>query len=457
MALDPTTVWEIQFSGSDTNGGGFVPGSSGTDWSRQTAPKYSVTNGVTNGTTTITSATAAWGTDVVGNILYVAGGTGAVAASWYQVMSWTNATTIVVDRATGLTSGTGVTLILGGALATLGGLGTAWAAVGVSGMVAWWKYNVSAYTTTSSTANISAGLFSGPSGMSYSIEGYDVTRGDRTGNRPRMLWGAAAPGSATYLVTAIGGPASRQQFVNITLDGANLTNVGGFNLSNNRATATQCVAQNFNGSAGIGFNSANSGIQGFNCQANNCGTGFNGASSWSYCDAVSCLTGFTSGAFHNNCLARQCNSGFFTGAAGAGFISCTADNNSIRGFYSSGNTVYIDCISSNHTAGAGNGFTVGSLLATMTNCASFNNLVEINGTLVANEGMIYSASFTGGQPYMVAGSDFRPNATANSGMLLRNAGIGVPGQVNNVDTGAIQHSDPAAGGGANLSRIFSGF
>jgi hypothetical protein len=372
-------------------------------------------------------------------------------------MSWTNATTIIVDRATGLTSGTGVTLKVGGALGTLGGLGATWAAVAVTGMIAWWKYNASAYTPTSSTANISGGVFSGPNGISYSIEGYDVTRGDRTGNRPRMLWNMAAPGANTYLVTMVGGPASRQQIVNVTLDGNNTNLINGFNLSNNRATATQCVAQNFSAAATYGFNSANSGLQGMNCQAINCNTGFNGATSWSYCDAVGCLTGFGSGAFHNNCLARQCSSGFFTGAAGAGFISCTADNNSIRGFYSSGNTAYIDCISSNNSTGSAIGYVVGSLLATLTNCASFNNLTEISGTPISNDGMIYSASFTGGQPYMVAGSDFRPNATANSGALLRAAGIGVPGQTNNVDTGAIQHSDPAAGGGANLSRVFSGF
>jgi hypothetical protein len=459
MALAGTTVWEIQHNGSDSNGGGWVPGSSGTDWSQQTAPKYNVTDGVTNGTTTITSATAAFGTDVVGNIAYIGGGTGSVAVNWYQVVSRTSATAIIVDRSTGLTSGTGVTITVGGALSSHGGLGAVLAAVGVTGMTAWCKYSSIPYNCNTLTANVGGGTFSGPSGISFLVEGYDVTRGDRTGNRPILRWIAAAPGSLTYMITMVGGPAARQQFVNMTLDGLSTNNVGGFNLSNTRATATQCVAQNFNGTGGIGFNSANSnGAQGFNCQANNCATGFTNNAVWCYCDAVSCTNGFYNSLGHVNCLARQCTNGFNTGSVLATFNSCTADSNTTAGFVSTQAALYIDCIATNQLGAGGTGFNVGSLQATLSNCASYNNLTEISGTPLANEGMIYSASFTGGQPYVTAGTDFRPNATAGSGALLRAMGIGVFGQTNNVDIGAVQHSDPTGGGGAaNLSRVFSGF
>ena len=64
MALSANTVLEVRNGGSDTNGGGFVTGAAGTDWSQQDAAQYSVTDGVTAGTTTITSATANFGTDV---------------------------------------------------------------------------------------------------------------------------------------------------------------------------------------------------------------------------------------------------------------------------------------------------------------------------------------------------------------------------------------------------------
>lgn len=144
MALNAAIVWEVRTTGADTNGGGFKTGATGTDWSQQNAAQYAVTDGVTAGTTTITSITANFGTDVVGNVIYVAGGTGSVAAGWYEIISRTNSTTIVVDRSTGLTAGTGVTLNIGGALASPGQA----SALGVDGN----KYYIKAgtYTITSS-------------------------------------------------------------------------------------------------------------------------------------------------------------------------------------------------------------------------------------------------------------------------------------------------------------------
>lgn len=111
MAISALAVWEVRPStGSDTNGGGFVPGSSGTDWSQQASPQYSVTDGVAVGSTTITSATAAFGTDVVGNIMNVGG-------VWRQIVSRTNSTTIVVDA--NVSTATGLTIKIGGAFATV--------------------------------------------------------------------------------------------------------------------------------------------------------------------------------------------------------------------------------------------------------------------------------------------------------------------------------------------------
>src|SRR5689334_4033214 len=104
MALSANTVWEIQTGGNDANGGGFVTGASGTDYS-QTATKRtatgsddSTTDAVANGTTTLTSATANFTTEIVGNIICLSGGSGSLTKGWYQVASRTNATTIVLDR-----------------------------------------------------------------------------------------------------------------------------------------------------------------------------------------------------------------------------------------------------------------------------------------------------------------------------------------------------------------------
>lgn len=160
-AISASTIWEVRTTGSDTNGGGWIAGGSGTDWSQQDTAQYAVTDGVTNGSTSIVSATANFGTDIVGNTCYIAGGTGSITPGWYQVASRTDATTLVVDRSTGLTAGTGVTINCGGALAS----------IGAAPLVASNKLYIKAgnYTTTA-TITFSVN--------NLKIEGYSTTRGD---------------------------------------------------------------------------------------------------------------------------------------------------------------------------------------------------------------------------------------------------------------------------------------
>lgn len=177
MALASAIVWECRSTGAATNGGGFKAGASGTDWSQQDSPQYSVTDGVTAGTTTITSATASFGTDVVGNLVYAAGGTGSITGAWYEIVSRTNATTIVVDRSTGLTAGTGVTLKIGGALSD--------ARVALVNMVSGNTVWIKSGTYTIGTAIPTNSGLSG-----FTVEGYGSTRGDR-GTRPVLQASAA--------------------------------------------------------------------------------------------------------------------------------------------------------------------------------------------------------------------------------------------------------------------------
>lgn len=172
MALSADTVWEVRSTGAATNGGGFVVGASGTDHSQQDAAQYSVTDAVTDGSTTITSATANFGADVVGNILYVQGGTGAIAAGWYQITVRNSATSITVDRATGLTTGTGATLKIGGALSSL----TVLAPIMVGSNKAFIKAS-GGYTQTA-TVQFAASVVVSNSGMYSRLIGYTTTRGD---------------------------------------------------------------------------------------------------------------------------------------------------------------------------------------------------------------------------------------------------------------------------------------
>lgn len=175
MAIGSACVWEVRAAtGSDTNGGGFIAGASGTDWSQQASPQYSVTDGVTAGTTTITSATAAFGTDVVGNIIYVQGGTGSIVAGWYQITARASALSITVDRSTGLTAGTGVTLHIGGCFATIGAAATVATASN--------KIYVKSGTTYTTTTTIT--FAAGNNNPHTRIIGYTTTRGD--GGKPTL-------------------------------------------------------------------------------------------------------------------------------------------------------------------------------------------------------------------------------------------------------------------------------
>lgn len=171
MALSAFIIWECRTTGASTNGGGFKSGASGTDWSQQDAAQYSVTDGVTAGTTTITSATANFGTDVVGNIIYVSGGTGSVTAARYEITGRTNSTTITVDRSTGLTAGTGVTLKIGGAVDSPVTINSAV----VAGNIIYIKYHASNKYNLASTWTLTGGTVYQTNQPTVWV-GYDTTR-----------------------------------------------------------------------------------------------------------------------------------------------------------------------------------------------------------------------------------------------------------------------------------------
>lgn len=112
MAIAAECVWEIRTTGTSTGGGGYVSG--GTDYSQQDSPQLSVTDAVTNGTTTVTSATGGFTSAMVGNIIYIAGGTAPLTATRYQITAFTNTNTITIDAAPA--ASTGCTLNVGGAI-----------------------------------------------------------------------------------------------------------------------------------------------------------------------------------------------------------------------------------------------------------------------------------------------------------------------------------------------------
>jgi hypothetical protein len=129
----------------------------------------------TNSSTTITSATAYWSANIVGNLIYLQGGTGTVVAQWRQIMSVSTSggnTTCVVDATPGAaTGGTGVTGNIGGSLATPG---QGAALCSVSGHKVWVKYNATPYSITTTSAGTNGPVKFGTTSINASVEGYEA-------------------------------------------------------------------------------------------------------------------------------------------------------------------------------------------------------------------------------------------------------------------------------------------
>src|SRR5216683_6950940 len=172
MAFTANTLWELRPDGSTQNGMGFDPTSTGTDYSQQAAAQLTVTDAVGNSTTTITSATGGFTAPMVGNGLHV-------NSNLYQIVSVTNTTTIIVDRATGTFSGQ--TLKVGGAGSiTTQGFDPVFYNVVVAGNKLWVRgTNSSGVATSYSPTTITlttpgVGTASNPT----ICEGYSTVRGD---------------------------------------------------------------------------------------------------------------------------------------------------------------------------------------------------------------------------------------------------------------------------------------
>jgi hypothetical protein len=409
MALSGNTVFEVRTTGSDTNGGGFVTGASGTDWSQQDTAQYSFADGQSFGTTNFDSATANFGTDVVGNLIRINGGTGSITADWYQIVSRTSATRIVLDRSTGLTTGTGATFKIGGALATPGILGAA-SLLGsnVSLQKAWIKSGT--YTLTSATDNISGGpLNIAGFAVGVVVEGYQTTRGDRAA-KP-VIHAGSVTSLSNGVIRGAGSRSSKVANIEINLNNGSGNNVG---FSGNLLTYL-CLVRNMTATGGNAFNAAYAlrcsaiscangygGGRAYYCVADTCVIGFNGATATVGCIAKGCTTrGFDlSNSQALNCVAYNCVDGFdWTASLGGASYStnCIAYGNSGRGFWSSGNS--------------GAHFTF--------NCAAGNNTTA-NFSGCTEEGSI---ALTADPFTNAAGGDFSLNSAAGGGALLKGAGL----------------------------------
>src|SRR5580700_5454967 len=113
MNVSVLQQWVVRpTNGADTNGGGFVQGSSGTDWSQQNAAQYALTGmSATSSGPNITTSSAS--NDMVGNIIQITGGTN-FTTGFYQIISVNVNLSITVDRTVVTGTATGGTGNIGG-------------------------------------------------------------------------------------------------------------------------------------------------------------------------------------------------------------------------------------------------------------------------------------------------------------------------------------------------------
>lgn len=173
MALSSSIGWEVRTTGNDNNGGGFVRGAAGTDYSQQDSPQFSGTDLVSISSLVVASASHNFVSTDVGNIIQITAGTG-FTTGFYQIVS-ASANQATLDRSPG-TVGVGGTWAEGGGLVTI----TAAVAAMVPSNKIWVKAG-----TYSQTAQIT--LLVGQAGTAILpsvMHGYQTTHGDATGTRP---------------------------------------------------------------------------------------------------------------------------------------------------------------------------------------------------------------------------------------------------------------------------------
>lgn len=447
MAISASTVWEIRSSGSDTNGGGFVVGASGTDYSQQDSAQYALTGIATSGTSaTFLSASAA--ADMVGNILQVVSGTN-FTTGFFQVVSVSVGVSVTVDRNICTGIGASGVINIGGSIATFAKL----AAAMVTGNWAFIK-KTSGYTTAS-TITFAQGAVSWPTDPMRLI-GYETTRGDA--GRPTLTMTAT---SITGIVLSNAG----WRIENIIIDGDNQAATAGIYSTADWITIRNCKVTN------CPYNGID--VSGTHCLITNNEVGNGGYAivgrqvHYNYvhgCRIAIILIEVGSACF--NLLVDSSEIGIEVRYYGATIL-----NNTIYDSATKALSIFraLGCVVRNNIfANSGTyGFSADSsspATPEIDGNAYFNNTSGHRNGIDNTSGInavvpytnIIDVVITDGSPFTnAAGGDFTLNNTSLRGALLR--GTATPGmipgqsQVGYLDFGCFQHQD--SGGGSSGARL----
>lgn len=463
MSLSANTVWEVRPTvGNDTNGGAFVTGASGTDFSQQNAKNSggnnsSTTDGVANGTTTFTSATANFTAAIVGNVIYVTG-TG-VTTGWYQVTGFTNSTTIVLDQSPG--TGTGLTMNIGGGLLTVSQAFTNAQNITSSSALLIYVKATGAYTVTSALTPTQSNT--GP----ITIIGYTTTRGDNG----RFSWTTAT--NSIHLVQFNSG--QNVTFQNIAF--SSTAGTPGDGITNNNTAVFGCAIIN------CSFTGFRYGVDGDwnveniiyltmdNCEVFGCTIGVTNSgttvlmncyihdnTSHGYLNEAPHAIGvtFKRCVFYNNGgKGAEIDAGTqYVTVNGCAFVSNTSDGLEVGG-QSPG--VPLSVLNSIFVSNGGFGLNVPSQgygAGSIRNNAYFNN--TSGATSRAALAGMNDVTLTGSPFNNPSGDDFGLNSTAGAGAACKAAGWqgNLNGAGATMDIGPVQ-SAGSGGGGAVTNYIIS--
>lgn len=311
------------------------------------------------------------------------------------------------------------------------------------------------YTMTTSTPGAGGPAHFATADVRCAMIGYESTPGDDCPNDsfPELNAGTVTFGSVTALFKGNGADNEKQVFMNLTANGNSQSNTRGFQGdASSNVYATRCVAVTC---AEAGFYT----IGCTSCFADTCSTiGFR-TTVCAQCTAKTCGKGFVGvNDIVMQCIAYNCtDDGFGTDttidAYRTVYDSCTSFGNGGDGF--SERLVNISGMRCTNCISVGNGgygfHNIDS--ACFVNCATYNNTSGRTSTTPLVDSLAITLS---GDPFVdSANGDFRLNNTAGAGALLRGLSTGIPGQVATRDIGAVQHSDPTAGGGGGAILLGS--
>lgn len=463
-AFGAKTIWQVQTTGADTNGGGFDSGvgSPGTDESASGGAAITVTSSGSTGTGSPAFTATTHGP---GNFIHIASGSGCTTG-WFEILSQSSGTA-TFDHSMGTGTCVGV---IGNPLASPGQAG----GVKVAGNDVCIKNGT--YSMTTASTNVSGGMVDDSTGgvdqtNSSQWIGYSTTCVTGNTDTKPLLQASGAISSFTILKAS----GNYVDFQNLSLDAASKTTSTGMELANNYTRASNIKAANCT-VFGIKLDDSENSVFLNQAEVTGC-TGAATAGLYIGSTAKAVNVNSHANATHGvqltvNATCSHCFSWSNTGASSDGFnglsvgysvVYSVAYNNGRAGFDLTGNAGFGTLLMNDVAeANASVGFNSDGVKAGAFcwNCAGYNNngTTSLSGqysTTNLPNFIGYIANTTGTFFTNAASGDFSTNATANQGALIRAAGYPAtfPGgtTANYIDVGVAQHQDPASSGSQHNS------